>query len=83
MCSFGEEYMLLTNLKCQVSAKIIKVNADDSLKRRLYDLGFFPGNNVKCILRSPFSSPILYQVNGALIALRKNDANEIEVNYEE
>lgn len=75
--------MLLSDLEVSEHAKILKVSSDDSMKRRLYDLGFFPGMNVECVLKSPFSSPILYCVRGSFIALRESDAKRIEVLYEE
>ena len=74
--------MSLSDLKNGDFAKILSVHNEESLRRRLYDLGFFPNSLVECVLISPFSSPILYKVNGALIALRKSDANLIEVEYE-
>lgn len=74
--------MLLSDLMVGESALLVKITSDDSMKRRLYDLGFFPGTHIQCVLRSPFSSPILYFVNGALIALRSSDAKKIEVDYE-
>ena len=75
--------MSLFEIKKNEKACIITVCTEESLKRRLYDLGFFPGNFVECILISPFSSPILYKVNGAFIALRSSDAKRIEVAYED
>ena len=74
--------MFLADVKNRKKVKILSIFNEDSLKRRLYDLGFFPNSIVECILVSPFSSPILYKVNGALIALRKSDASLIEVEYE-
>lgn len=74
--------MLMSDLNVCETAKVVQINSNSSLKRRLYDLGFFPNSRVECVLVSPFSSPILYKVNGAFIALRKKDAKEIEVAYE-
>lgn len=74
--------MSLADLKTGEFVKILNIHNEESLRRRLYDLGFFPNSLVECVLVSPFSSPILYKVNGALIALRKSDAKFIEVEYE-
>ncbi len=74
--------MLLSDLKEGQVATILQVSCDDSLKQRLYDLGFLPGHAIGCLLEGPFHSPILYLVNGAMIALRKRDAMLIEVDYE-
>lgn len=75
--------MSLADLQVDDIGKIVSVDHEELLRRRLYDLGFIPGSKVECVLVSPFHSPILYKVNGAFIALRKNDAKKIEVAYEE
>ena len=59
---------------------IRKVGGEDILKRRLLDLGFIPGVEVKCVLVSPFRDPKAYLVNSNVIALRNKDAKYIEVN---
>ena len=74
--------MFLSALKVGESAKILNIFSDESMKRRLYDLGFFPGKTIQCVLKSPFLSPTLYSVNKAFIALRVSDAKEIEVQNE-
>lgn len=74
--------MKMSDLRVHEVARIVQVHSEDSLKRRLYDLGFFPNSKVECVLVSPFSSPILYKVSGAFIALRRSDAKKIEVDYE-
>ncbi|MCI8394233.1 MAG: ferrous iron transport protein A [Bacilli bacterium] len=73
--------MTLADLQERDLVQIKEVKNDFHLKRRLYDLGFFPGVSVECVIISPFYSPILYKVNGAFIALRKEEAKKIEVTY--
>ena len=74
--------MTLADMKDGEVCSILNVLSKKDLKRRLFDLGFFPGMQVECVIRSPFESPILFKVNGALIALRAIDAKEIEVIHE-
>ena len=52
------------------------------MRRRLLDLGFIPGEKVKCVLISPFHDPKAYLINGNMIALRNIDARGIMVEYE-
>ncbi len=59
-----------------------KVNGGEILKRRLFDLGFLPGEIVECILISPFKDPKAYFINGNTLAIRNSDAKYIEVSYE-
>ena len=61
---------------------IIKhVGGDLSLKRRLLDLGFIPGEMIECVLISPFHDPKAYLIHSNVIALRNVDARNIEVSY--
>ncbi len=52
------------------------------MRRRLLDLGFIPGEEVKCVLISPFHDPKAYLINGGMIALRNTDARGVMVKYE-
>lgn len=74
--------MSLDQIKLDDTATIIKINQTSSMKRRLLDLGFIPGEKVKCVLISPFYNPKAYQINGNLIALRDEDARNVMVEYE-
>ena len=47
--------------------------------RRLLDLGFVPNTVVEAELRSPSGDPTAYRVRGSLIALRKEQANLIQI----
>jgi DtxR family Mn-dependent transcriptional regulator len=48
-------------------------------RRRLLDLGLVPGTLVTAELRGVFPDPMAYRVRGALIALRKDQADAIRV----
>jgi DtxR family transcriptional regulator, Mn-dependent transcriptional regulator len=48
-------------------------------RRRLLDLGLVPGTTVRAEFRSPAGDPVAYRVRGALIALRKQQADLIHV----
>lgn len=71
--------LTLDKLKPGESAKIIKINSDYELKRRLLDLGIIPNSNIKCEFKSPFNDPIAYFIKGTTIALRVCDAKNIYV----
>ena len=42
---------------------------------RLLELGMIPGTAVTCLGAAPSGSPLRYEVRGAVIALRKKDAD--------
>lgn len=64
--------------KCAYVSKIIKKSG---IHRRLLDIGMIPGTKVECVLVSPASNPKAYMIRGAVIAIRNEDANYIEIKY--
>jgi DtxR family Mn-dependent transcriptional regulator len=48
-------------------------------RRRLQDLGLLPGTQVRAEFASPAGDPVAYRIRGALIALRKEQADLIQV----
>ena len=51
----------------------------DEERRRLLELGFFPGTPVRAIMASPLGNPVAYLVRGMTVALRRAQADKIEV----
>ena len=58
---------------------IKKINTKKSLTKRLNEIGFVNGTEVKCLFKSPMGDPSAYLVRGAVIAIRKKDSMNIEV----
>jgi DtxR family Mn-dependent transcriptional regulator len=48
-------------------------------RRRLLDLGIVPGTVVEAEMKSPSGDPTAYRIRGALIALRKEQAEQIQI----
>ncbi len=71
--------MFLSDMKVGTKAVIKKMNANENIKRRLLDLGLIEGTCVECVLKSPFNDPSAYMIRGAIIAIRKEDSQNIEV----
>ncbi len=63
-------------------ATVIEIDAQLSLKQRLYDIGLVPGTKIKVVHQSPSGNPRAYLVRGAVIALRNCDAEKIVVRVE-
>ncbi len=53
------------------------------LSERLRDLGFTTGTWVQCVRCAPMGDPTAYEVRGAVIALRKDDADLVYVQTDE
>ena len=52
-----------------------------NIRRRLQDLGLVPGAVVECVAQSPLGTPSAYRIRGAVIALRKKDAQSVLVTW--
>ena len=68
-----------SDLKVLEKGIIQEVSLDEKKKFKLFHLGVLPGKEIWCKFYSPFGSPIAYQVDGCVFALRKKDAKKIEV----
>lgn len=60
-----------------------RVQTGEDMKRRLYDLGFVPGGEIECVIKSPLGDPKAYLVKNTLIALRCDDSKNIFVKRHE
>lgn len=66
-------------LKPGCTAVIKEIKNDDSIKRRLFDMGFIKNSIIECVMVSPLKEPKAYLIRGTLIAIRNNDAKLIEI----
>ncbi|MGB5999263.1 MAG: FeoA family protein, partial [Thermoanaerobaculia bacterium] len=48
-------------------------------RRRMLDLGLIPGTVVTAEIRSPGGDPTGYRIRGAVIALRQEQADQIQI----
>ena len=48
-----------------------------SMRRRLLDLGLIENTDVECIGRSPGGDPSAFLIRGAVIAIRREDSENI------
>jgi ferrous iron transport protein A len=61
------------------AGRVLEVNCPKALSTRLEDLGLLPGMEITCLHRSPAGTPAAYDIRGATIALRREDAAKIWV----
>lgn len=54
--------------------RVLAVDGDDPLSRRLLDQGLWPGTEVEVLTRAPFGDPILFRLRGYRLALRRDEA---------
>ena len=72
----------LSGLKLGQRATVIGISAScrGLERRRMLDLGIIPGTVVEAELESPSGDPTAYRIRGAVIALRREQADLIHVN---
>jgi Fe2+ transport system protein FeoA len=61
------------------SCKIIKVNGEGRVRRRLFDMGVTPGINIYIRKKAPLGDPIEITIRGYELTLRSNEASLVEV----
>ncbi|MGD8866387.1 MAG: iron dependent repressor, metal binding and dimerization domain protein [Gemmatimonadales bacterium] len=69
----------LSSLEPGQSGRILALRSEGFNRRRLLDLGLTPGTVVECSFPGPMAEPMAYRVRGALIALRREQADEVEI----
>jgi DtxR family Mn-dependent transcriptional regulator len=76
-----EPFLSLTSLKMGEKAKVIKISraCRGTQRRRLMDLGIVPGTIISMALVSAGGDPKAYNIRGAVIALRKDQAAYVNV----
>ena len=71
--------ILLTNLPIGTEARVISVNGTGRVTHRLMEMGVIPGVAVRIVKTAPFGDPIEVRVRGYSLAMRKTEADAIEV----
>lgn len=58
---------------------IKELHGDAVVLTRLRELGLIPGEKIRIAGRAPFGEPLLVEVRGAVVALRKKEAQCVQV----
>ncbi|MEO8042796.1 MAG: ferrous iron transport protein A [Acidobacteriota bacterium] len=69
--------MTLADLAKGESRKVVSVHGEDSVTRRLMEMGLVPGVAVRMIKSAPFGDPLEINVRGYSLALRRNEAESV------
>ncbi|HZK37323.1 MAG TPA: FeoA family protein [Clostridia bacterium] len=75
----NKNYLPLFEVNVGSEARISELLSIGLSRRRMLDLGLIPGTIINVIRKSPLGDPIAYNIRGALIALRKEEAKQILV----
>ena len=69
----------INELAIEETGVISKITGEETIKRRLLDLGLIEGTSIKPVLVSPSGDPRAFEFRGGLIAIRKEDAENVEI----
>lgn len=77
--SLSSDTRPLDGLSIGEVATIAAFDTDDVVARRLFDLGFMPGEPVTRLRQAPLGDPLMFRVGGIEIVLRRAEARRILV----
>jgi ferrous iron transport protein B len=69
----------LSEIKNNETAIITKILGHGSFRKRIAEMGFVKGKQVKVIKNAPFNGPVEYKILNYNISLRRSEADRIEV----
>ena len=71
----------LNDLPINTTGYISSLNCNGDIRRRLLDLGLVKNSSIIPVLISPSGDPRAFEIRGTLIAIRKEDANLINIYF--
>lgn len=71
--------MTLKDVEKGKTVRVIKLNGEGAIKRRIMDMGITKGTSITVRKFAPLGDPIELTVRGYELSLRKEDAAMIEV----
>jgi Fe2+ transport system protein FeoA len=69
----------LTSVPIGEEAKVVAINGSNRISRRLMEMGVVPGVSLEVLKAAPFGDPIEVRVRGYNLAMRRSEADTIEV----
>ena len=71
--------MTLNELEVGKIAKVVRINGEGAVKRRIMDMGLVKGTEVTVRKVAPLGDPIEITVRGYELSIRKDEAASIEI----
>ena len=69
----------INELEIGETGVVDNIIGEENIKRRLLDLGLIEGTNIKPVLISPSGDPRAFEFRGSLIAIRREDGENIKL----
>lgn len=77
----GTEKNTLNDIPAGCDGRVTAVNGGGRVVQRLMEMGVVPGVAVQVVKAAPFGDPIEVRVRGYSLAMRRNEADSIEVSF--
>lgn len=71
--------MRLSELKTGETGVIVKILGHGAFRKRVMEMGFVKGQEIKSILNAPLNDPIKYSIMGYELSLRRSEASLVEI----
>lgn len=71
--------MTLADLPTGESRTVLSVRGESAVARRLMEMGLIPGVAVRMVKAAPFGDPIEIRVKGYSLALRRTEAEAVQL----
>ena len=72
----------LKDFRIGESGKVVSVDGERTIKRRLFDMGVTPNTKITLRKRAPLGDPLEVTLRGYELTLRKNEAEKIVMEVE-
>ena len=69
----------LRDIKVGETAKVLKINGEGKVKRRIMDMGITKGTEIYVRKVAPLGDPVEVTVRGYELSIRKDDADILEM----
>ena len=69
----------INRMKPGEKGTIVWLASGDRLKKRFYNMGVIPGENISCVVKAPGKGMRAYLVRNTVIGIRDENAGEIFV----
>ena len=75
----AQSEMTLDKLLAEMNAVVTGLEGSPVFRRRLLEVGFVEGSQVRFLMATPFGDPLVFSLRGASSALRKSEARCVKV----
>ncbi|WP_366847198.1 FeoA family protein [Clostridium sp.] len=73
---------VLNNVEIGKSARVENITASGLMRERMLAIGLTKGAEVEAVRRGPWGDPTVYNIRGAMIALREDEASLVHVSQD-